>query len=191
MIEKIIKKKIILIFFVPMLITFFIIFLILLVCDTSSKSNEMIDDKTFYISFSDNVNYYVSSDFGYRINPVGKGETKFHTGIDLVAPSDTDILASASGQVIKTGYDKNAFGNYVYIKHNIDKKIYYTAYGHMKDNSIVVKVGDNVSAKDKIGVIGATGNVTGIHLHFSIMSPNPNLTKDNLVDPKELIKNIK
>lgn len=191
MIKKILKAKFVIILGFPFLILLFIIFLVLLVCNVSVGSNEMVKPNTFYVPFSDEVNYSISSEFGYRTNPLTNEETKLHTGIDLVAPEGTDILASCDGYVIKTGYAPENFGNYVYIEHNIDGKIYYTAYGHMANDSIVVSVGQQVHAKDKIGVIGATGKVTGTHLHFSIMTPNPKLTKENLVNPRELLTNLK
>ena len=154
-------------------------------------SNEMIKDNTFYIPFPDGTNYQLKSEYGYRKNPVDNGLSNFHSGIDLSAPLGTPIVASCDGYVIKTGYAPENFGNYVYLEHNVDGKVYYTAYGHMADDSIVVSIGQKVKAKEKIGIIGATGKVTGTHLHFSIMSPNPKLNKENTINPKELLQDLK
>lgn len=60
----------------------------------------------------------------------------------------------------------------------------------MADNSIVVVEGQNVSEKEKIGVIGDTGKTTGIHLHFSIMSPELKFDEFNLVDPINAINGL-
>ena len=70
------------------------------------------------------VNYTITSKFGTRYDPFNKEETKFHSGIDIAAPKNTKILASADGIVHETGYN-SSLGNYVYIKHNFDNVILY------------------------------------------------------------------
>lgn len=178
--------------FMPSIITIVaVIFLVLLVAHTSSMSNEMVEPNTFYVPFADDVTYHISSEFGYRNDPINKGSSNYHTGMDLVAPEGTDILSSCDGEVIRVGHNEGSLGNFVFLKHNIDGKIIYTAYGHMFNDSIIVEVGQHVDAKQKIGVIGSTGRSTGNHLHFSVMTPNPSLTKDNLVNPREVLTDLK
>lgn len=171
----------------PAVIIILVIALVILVSDSSSTNSSMMVAGEFTPPFKDNVNFTITSDFGSRTDPLN-GSEAFHTGIDLSAPEGTEIVASASGVVVETGYSATGLGNYVYIEHNVDGKIYYSAYGHMLDNSIVVSEGEPVEAKQKIGVIGTSGRSTGIHCHFSLMSPKLKFDKTNLIDPKYIFE---
>lgn len=98
-----------------------------------------------------------------------------HKGIDLAFEGGKigNVRAAASGQVIRAdGNDKNGFGNVVMIGHTntSGKKMCLTVYAHL--NSIGVKVGQQVSAGDFIGVEGNTGGSRGAHLHFEIRGPD-------------------
>ena len=177
MIKKFLKIKFIAPFVPSIIAIISVIFLVLLVAHTSSMSNEMVEDGLFYVPF--------------RNDPVNIGSSNYHTGMDFVAPEGTDILSSCSGEVIRVGHNEGSLGNFVILKHNIDGKIIYTAYGHMFNDSIIVEVGQHVDAKQKIGVIGSTGKSTGTHLHFTVMTPNPRFTKDNLVNPREVLTDLK
>ncbi|MEV7001639.1 M23 family metallopeptidase [Streptomyces sp. NPDC093982] len=83
-----------------------------------------------------------------------------HTGVDFHAASGTSVHSVASGTVVEAGWD-GSYGNQVVIKMNDGT---YTQYGHM--SSIGVSVGQTVTPGQQIGLSGATGNVTGPHLHF-------------------------
>ncbi|WP_369180466.1 M23 family metallopeptidase [Streptomyces mutabilis] len=83
-----------------------------------------------------------------------------HTGIDFHASSGTSVHAVGVGTVVEAGWG-GAYGNQVVIKMHDGT---YTQYGHL--SSIGVSVGQSVSAGQQIGLSGATGNVTGPHLHF-------------------------
>jgi len=85
-----------------------------------------------------------------------------HRGIDLVSSNRT-IKASDNGKVTFAG-TKDSYGNVVIIDHGNG---YETLYAHMK--SISVKKGDTVLKGDKLGVMGNTGNSTGVHLHFEVL----------------------
>lgn len=87
--------------------------------------------------------------FGTRNDPFTNEEI-FHSGIDLSAPEGTEIVASAGGKIYKTGYEPNGLGNYVKIQHDVNGETYYTAYGHMLDNSIVVSEGQIVKSGEKL-----------------------------------------
>ena len=104
---------------------------------------------------------YISSPFGNRISPI-TGETEFHRGIDIPAPSGTPIHAAAAGTVITACYN-SSYGNYVMISHG-DGLV--TLYAHAV--SLNVSVGQTVNAGDVISFVGTTGDSTGNHLHFEV-----------------------
>ncbi|MEF9906816.1 M23 family metallopeptidase [Streptomyces sp. P9-A2] len=83
-----------------------------------------------------------------------------HTGVDFHAASGTPVLSVGMGTVVEAGWG-GAYGNHVVIKMHDGT---YTQYGHL--SSVGVSVGQQVTPGQQIGVSGATGNVTGAHLHF-------------------------
>ena len=99
--------------------------------------------------------------FGMRLHPI-YGIWKMHTGIDIGAWKDTDILSAADGKVIRTAYS-NGYGNYVMIDHGGGV---VTLYAH--SSKILVKVGDKVKRGDRIALVGTTGCSTGYHIHFEV-----------------------
>lgn len=141
--------------------------------------------------FPDGTNYTKTSNFGYRIDPIDKSNISFHSGLDLSAPAGTDIVASADGEVVGTGFQENGLGNYVYIKHDLGGMVLFTMYGHMLDDSIVVNVGDKVMKKQKIGTIGSTGRSTGIHCHFMISVDKLSFKQEDLLDPIIVVEGLK
>ncbi|KOV72606.1 MULTISPECIES: M23 family metallopeptidase [unclassified Streptomyces] len=98
----------------------------------------------------------------------------YHTGVDFVVPTGTPLKAVAAGTVVSAGWG-GAYGNQVVIKLNDG---YYAQYGHLSQLS--VSAGQTVTAGQQIGLSGATGNVTGPHLHFEIRT-TPDYGSD--VDP--------
>lgn len=104
---------------------------------------------------------YISSEFGYRVHPI-YGYTRFHSGLDMAAPSGSPILAAADGTVVGASYN-SSMGNYVMIDHGNGL---YTIYMHA--SALYVTVGQSVSAGEQIAAVGSTGASTGPHLHFSV-----------------------
>lgn len=102
---------------------------------------------------------YVSSGFGYRWG-------RMHNGIDLAQHGAScygdPALCAADGVVTAAGY-RGGYGNCVTVQHDDGME---TLYAHL--SRIGVEVGQELKAGDQIGNIGATGNVTGPHLHFEV-----------------------
>jgi murein DD-endopeptidase MepM/ murein hydrolase activator NlpD len=106
---------------------------------------------------------HISAFYGYNKNPF-TGISYLHTGIDISTYRSGDpIVATAAGQVVTVAYDGNGYGNYVIIEH---KHGFYTLYGHMKAS--IVQKGQRVEQGQVIGYIGATGVVTGPHVHYEV-----------------------
>src|SRR5579885_11514 len=100
-----------------------------------------------------------------------------HDGLDFGLPSGTPVLAADDGVVSLAG--DGAYGITVVIDHSWGKSY----YGHL--SKVLVKVGDKVSRGFEIGLSGATGHVTGPHLHFGIKPKNPDMANGyyGKVDP--------
>ena len=99
----------------------------------------------------------------------------YHTGIDFRVSKGTPIYSIGDGQVVDTGYSR-AYGNYVEIYHGNN---IYSFYAH--NTSVLVSTGQTVSKGQHISNSGATGNVTGPHLHFEIRTPGSKFA--NCVNP--------
>ncbi|MFC9126375.1 peptidoglycan DD-metalloendopeptidase family protein [Streptomyces sp. NPDC057099] len=98
----------------------------------------------------------------------------YHTGVDFVVPTGTSLKAVGAGTVVSAGWG-GAYGNQVVIQLEDGK---YAQYAHLSQLS--VSAGQTVTAGQQIGLSGATGNVTGPHLHFEIRT-SPDYGSD--VDP--------
>ena len=130
------------------------------------------------------TSYYGNRQYYYQ----GKLIKDFHNGIDLVPSpcNNNEILAFADGivtSVQKTGVQYGT-GCYVRLKHNNGL---YSLYYHLKSGSVCVNVGDKVVKGQKLGIIGTTGQSTGIHLHFQIDKGSSNTS----INPYDYLFNVK
>ena len=104
---------------------------------------------------------WVSSPFGWRDHPVN-GENLFHYGVDLAVNTGTPVKAFADGVVEYTG-ESEIYGLYFQIQHPGGVKSFYA---HCSE--ILVRQGQEVKLWETVALSGATGNVTGPHLHFEL-----------------------
>ena len=102
----------------------------------------------------------INSDYGYRIDPVGGVLGDFHLGVDINGSTGDPVYAAQGGTVIRASWF-STYGNCIDIQHPSGL---VTRYAHL--SAYHVSVGDTVSQGQIIADIGATGNVTGPHLHF-------------------------
>lgn len=105
---------------------------------------------------------YVSSKFGSRRDPIN-GRRAFHKGVDIAAPQNTSIFATASGVVTFAG-NKAAYGRVVEIDHGFG---FVTRYAHLRKT--LVKKGQHVKFHQEIAKMGTTGRSTGSHVHYEVM----------------------
>jgi len=106
----------------------------------------------------------LTSGFGMRKHPL-LGYNKMHKGVDFGAPTGTPIYAAGDGVIVEIGR-KGAYGNYIRIRHNNE---YSTAYAHASRFIKGLKKGAHVQQGEVIAYVGATGRVTGAHLHYEIL----------------------
>ena len=117
--------------------------------------------------------YTITSEYGYRVDPFGSGETVFHSGIDMVGEHHEEVKAVLSGEVTYAGV-QSGYGNCVEIKHTVDGVTVYSFYAHL--SKIDVSVGEFVQQGTTIGEQGGgqedpnPGSSTGEHLHFELRS---------------------
>lgn len=141
----------------------------------------------------------ISSYYGYRDDPFGGAQRKFHSGLDITGGSgegNVNIIAVKDGTVVYPTADiKNdcpssrsmdpcggGYGNYIIIQHSDGN---YSLYAHLYHKSITVKAGDTVSQGQVIAKMGSSGYSTGAHLHFEIREgSNSNQSR---VDPLNYI----
>lgn len=102
-----------------------------------------------------------TSNFGYRRDPM-TGNAKWHSGIDLAAPTGTPIVATGDGVVSSAGW-RGGYGIAVVLEHGNGIQ---TLYGHM--SRLNVQAGERVQAGQVIGTVGSTGRSTGPHLHYEL-----------------------
>jgi murein DD-endopeptidase MepM/ murein hydrolase activator NlpD len=109
----------------------------------------------------------ITSRFGWRTHPL-TGSRRFHSGLDIAAPSGTPVVATAAGTVISAGWN-GGYGKAIVIQHSDTQQ---TLYGHLSE--ISVQPGQQIVQGTTIGLVGSTGNSTGPHLHFEARSPGAN-----------------
>ena len=104
----------------------------------------------------------ISGVFGSRRVLNGQ-EMSPHWGMDIAMPTGTPVLAPAFGRVVLAENDLYYTGGTIILDHGYGVT---SAYSHL--SKVGVKVGQTVQTGEQIGAVGATGRVTGPHLHWTI-----------------------
>jgi murein DD-endopeptidase MepM/ murein hydrolase activator NlpD len=100
--------------------------------------------------------------------------THYHPGIDIACSEGTPVLATATGEVVMTGFDE-IYGNIVVVKHNDSIT---TLYGHNKE--VLVENGEKVLPGSRLALSGNTGKSTAPHVHYEIR------VNDEPINPMEM-----
>jgi murein DD-endopeptidase MepM/ murein hydrolase activator NlpD len=123
----------------------------------------------------------LTSGFGLRRFFNGQARAP-HSGLDIAAPQGTPIQAPSAGVVIDTG-DYFFNGNTVFVDHG---QGLVSMYNHL--HTIAVQPGARVAPGDRLGTIGATGRVTGAHLHWTVSLNNARVDPALLLAESELVR---
>ncbi len=131
----------------------------------------------FYFVWPIAATYPSDPVWDYRYGGIYFGPDIIHSGIDLPAPRDTDVMAAGPGTVVWAGYglysgvkDKpdDPYGLAVSIRHDFgyqDQPL-FTIYAHLSEVDVIV--GQWLDTGDVLGNVGETGVTTGPHLHFEV-----------------------
>ncbi len=106
-----------------------------------------------------------------------KNNGKRNDGINISAKMGSPVVAAENGIVAYAGNELKGLGNLIIIKHDKD---YMTIYAH--NETILVRIGDNVKRGDNIATVGKTGRVTTPQLHFEIRN------KTKSIDPSDVLE---
>lgn len=130
--------------------------------------------------------YWLSSDFGWRIDPFTKTRT-FHNGLDFASEPGLNVYATGDGVVDYVKNSNGGYGNIIVINHGYG---YTSRYAHLQ--KIFVKPGQEVRRGQIIALLGNSGKSTGPHLHYGIeyfgRSVNPYFYYSNDLNPEEYNK---
>lgn len=109
----------------------------------------------------------ISSGYGERAAPC-RGCSTTHNAIDLTPGAGAPIYSIADGVVIRREPRGGSWGNNLTIEHTINGQTVTSSYAHMQWDSSPIELGDQVKVGDFLGLVGATGQATGAHLHLEI-----------------------
>ena len=153
--------------------------------DTADDPSEGTPEAPVMKSFSDKGYFWpITSEIFSR------GMRDDHYAVDISAPTGTEIKSTAGGTVTCASMESSSAshkcsvcgftgaGYHVMVRNNDDV---LAMYAHL--SKISVSKGQTISAGQKLGEVGSTGNSTGPHLHFALYSGG--ITKDHALDPME------
>jgi murein DD-endopeptidase MepM/ murein hydrolase activator NlpD len=125
---------------------------------------------------------YITTRFGPDVHPIYK-TIRIHAGLDIALGIGVPIIATANGEVSLVSFNSE-LGNYIQIKH---KYGFSTKYAHLQRS--IVSRGQKVNRGDTIGYMGATGVVSGPHVHYEVLLGTQNLDPMYFINIKPLPRN--
>jgi len=132
--------------------------------NSGSSSSQVSTNGMYSIT---GTRYAITSPFGYRTSPVGRGQ-EFHKGIDIGAPYGAPVYSLKAGTVTYAGW-MEGYGNVVVVSHGDIS----TLYAH--NSSLSVSVGQTVAGGQQLSNVGSTGWSTGPHIHFEVIKNGTNI----------------
>jgi len=111
----------------------------------------------------------IGLDYGWQKNGPNEADSFFHSGIDLIAPLNTPVMAAAAGQVILVSQE-GPYGFLVVVDHGNGRQ---TRYGHL--SRFAVSPDQMITAGTVLGYVGTTGrpDIADPHLHFEVRFKSP------------------
>jgi murein DD-endopeptidase MepM/ murein hydrolase activator NlpD len=107
---------------------------------------------------------FLTSRFGFRVDPITGEQGRMHSGLDWAAAPGTPVFAAADGVYLGVGV-VGGYGNLVQLRHDDG---FTTRYAHLQDFAETAEIGRPVARGEVIGYVGNTGRSTGPHLHFEV-----------------------
>jgi len=124
----------------------------------------------------DNISYpQVGATKGQKINPFYKAYVQ-HNGLDLIAPQESPVHATADGVVIDVTHSSKGMGNTVTLQHPGG---YRTVYAHLSD--ISVKKDQKLAKGQVLGSVGMSGNSYAPHLHYEVIKDGERMDPVNYI----------
>lgn len=132
--------------------------------NSGSSSSQVSTNGMYSIT---GTRYAITSPFGYRTSPVGRGQ-EFHKGIDIGAPNGAPVYSLKAGTVTYAGW-MEGYGKVVVVSHGDIS----TLYAH--NSSLSVSPGQTVAGGQQLSNVGSTGWSTGPHIHFEVIKNGTNI----------------
>jgi len=132
-----------------------------------------------------NRSFKITSPFGPRVHPIS-GKRSNHNGVDLIRKDgkpNEPILAPEAGKILTARKSNHPTGGYGYYVKMQGKSGVVHLMAHLVKGSLRIKSGDVVEQGDVLGLMGTTGNSTGVHLHWEVR------INGKFVDPIKWIQN--
>ncbi len=146
----------------------------------AEKKSEPVAEVGFVEKTLDKFNHFSWPIRGQIMSKFGpKSGGLYNDGINIKAKEGDAVKASEDGTIAYVGNELKGYGNLIIVKHSGG---WITAYAHLKDTS--VKRGQKVSKGEKIGSVGATGNVTSPQLYFGLRKGR------DAVNPENHLRNL-
>lgn len=116
--------------------------------------------------------HYVTSPYGMRTHPITR-KSKMHWGTDYGTHGKKIPCYCVEDGYVRVNTFHKSMGYYVSIGHKINGKEYRSVYQHL-DKKSHLKVGQTIKKGETIGIVGTTGDSTGVHLHLGLFDVSQN-----------------